>query len=473
MTGTPTGVRRAWIACAVLLGIAAIAKLPTLGQPLLEAHIFRQTQTAYTALIYHQEGIDLLMPQLPVFGPPWVVPFEFPLFQAAAALLMGVGVAPDTALRAMGLATFLLTGALLFGLLRHVTGNVTAIIGLVAFLFSPFGLLWGRTSMIEYLATAGGVGFLWAGVAWADSGRPRTYAGAIVAGSVGTLTKIATGGFYLLPLLLYRGRRPIPRTHLALLPALIIVPMVAGLAWTSYADRLKLATDATISLTLSGGYMRAYNFGVIADRFDLAGWSEILRTLTFALTGLLLPLWVLLGALATWAHPQRRFLFAFLALCAIAPIVVLMPLYVIHDYYLAAISPAIASLIGLGGAWLWLHRRARAVRSLGIVMAACWLVGVALMGGYWGRAYGPVIDRERTLEAAGYIASRTAPDEWVVLRGRDWDPSVFYYARRRGFMVRPSATDKQLIAELREDGRYTLFVDCPFSASCRPMDRAE
>jgi hypothetical protein len=473
MTDAPTHGRRAWIACAVLLGIAAIARLPTLGQPLLEAHAFRQTQTALTALIYHQQGIDLLRPQLPVFGPPWMVPFEFPLFQAAASLLMDAGIGPDTAMRSMGLATFLLTGALLFGLLRHVTGDITAVIGLIAFLFSPFGLIFGRTSMIEYLATAGSVGFLWAGVAWADRGAVGAHAGAMVAGSVGTLTKIATGGFYLLPLLFYRGRLPMSRSHLALLAVLMIVPLAVALAWTSYADRVKLAGEATAWLAVGGGAMRDWNFGDVADRFDLGKWGQVLRPLTANLTGFLLPVWMVLGGLAVWAHPQRRFLIAFLALCTLAPIVVFMPLYVIHDYYLAAISPAIATLIGLGGAWLWRHRRARVVRGVAVALAVVWLVAFALRGGYWGRAYGPVVDRERTLEAAAYIESRTRPDDWVVLSGRDWNPSVFYYAGRRGFMVRPSETETQLIEELDQDPRYTLFVDCPPSASCRLMDPAD
>jgi hypothetical protein len=51
---------------------------PTLGRPLLERHAFRQTQTAHTARIYHEQGIDLLHPKLPVLGEPYEVPFEFP-----------------------------------------------------------------------------------------------------------------------------------------------------------------------------------------------------------------------------------------------------------------------------------------------------------------------------------------------------------------------------------------------------------
>ncbi len=51
--------RRGWEAVAVvlLLLVAAGARLPTLDQPLVETHAFRQTQTAYTALLFHENGV--------------------------------------------------------------------------------------------------------------------------------------------------------------------------------------------------------------------------------------------------------------------------------------------------------------------------------------------------------------------------------------------------------------------------------
>ncbi|MGZ6268896.1 MAG: hypothetical protein ACXWNR_10105, partial [Candidatus Limnocylindrales bacterium] len=48
-----------------LLGLAVLIHIPTLGQPLLETQGFRQTTTAFPALLFHQEGIDLLRPQVP------------------------------------------------------------------------------------------------------------------------------------------------------------------------------------------------------------------------------------------------------------------------------------------------------------------------------------------------------------------------------------------------------------------------
>ena len=82
-SATPRGrpIRGKFVeAVVVVVAMAAFATVValTLDQPLLERHSFRQTQTAYTARIFHEEGIDLLHPKLPVLGEPFEVPFEFP-----------------------------------------------------------------------------------------------------------------------------------------------------------------------------------------------------------------------------------------------------------------------------------------------------------------------------------------------------------------------------------------------------------
>jgi len=149
-----------------LLALAFVIHIPTLGQPLLETQSFRQTTTAYPALLFYEHGIDLFRPQVPVFGPPFVLPIEFPLFQAAASLVMHLGVSPDAAVRLTALVCFLITASLVWRLLVALAGEAAGLAGLVAFLFSPLGLIVSRMSLIEYMATAGGLAF----ILWGRSG---------------------------------------------------------------------------------------------------------------------------------------------------------------------------------------------------------------------------------------------------------------------------------------------------------------
>jgi 4-amino-4-deoxy-L-arabinose transferase-like glycosyltransferase len=92
------------------------------------------------------------------------VPFEIPLFQALAAASMSWGLSPDVAMRTTALACFLLSALLLWGLVRHAGGRVAALAALAVYLFSPFSPLWSRASLIEYLAVAGALGWVWAGL---------------------------------------------------------------------------------------------------------------------------------------------------------------------------------------------------------------------------------------------------------------------------------------------------------------------
>jgi len=242
VAGSGTARAREAALVAVALVVAALPRLPALRLPLLDTDAgFRQAQTALTTRAFHEQGISLLHYQTPVLGAPWTIPFEFPLFQAAAALLIDAGVAPDTAVRTTALVCFLLTATLLYGLVRHVSNRVAAGVALVSFVSSPFSIVWSRAALIEFLATAGAVGWLWAGVAWRDDRRWWQWALAVIAGAVGTLVKISTGAFMVLPLLAYRSTR---RRLDPWFGGLLLLPLLAGAWWTRYADRLNAKTPA-------------------------------------------------------------------------------------------------------------------------------------------------------------------------------------------------------------------------------------
>lgn len=440
------GKRSLEIAVVGLAFIIAVSlRVPSLLQPLVEHNAFRQTQTAYTALLYHRDGIDLLHPKLPVLGPPFEVPFEFPLFQAMAALVMNLGVSPDLAGRLTGLGCFLLTAFLLWGLVRRLAGNVTAAAGLLFFLFSPFALVWSRTSMIEYLATAGAIGSVWAGMAWRDNRTPWLWAVALVGGLVAALVKITTGLFWVLPLLAYRSEKDGPSVRAwlrarfqPLLIALVLVPVAAAVLWTWHADAIKGATPATWFLTSHA--LQTWNFGTIAQRLDPGTWLTVAKRIGLTLVGL--PFLVLLpfSAAKAFRSPQPLCWVA-IGLAAVLPIGVFFNLYVVHDYYLAAISPAIAAALGLGVAQLWEYASRARYRSLLVVagLGAAALMAVQTRY-YWTLIYHRVGESNphTALPLARELATLSQPSDLVVVAGRDWSPDILYHSRRTGLMMAPN-----------------------------------
>ena len=118
-----------------------------------------------------------------------------------------------------------------------------------------------------------------------------------------------------------------------------------------------------------------------------------------------------------------------------APLV-LTPLYSTQNYYPAAISPVVAMVVGLGVAWAWANRR-RPPRSLrdGSRGGAVGRDASAHAATIGRRATSRVVDRDGSLAAAAFVRERTAPDDWVVISGRGWDPTILYYANRRGYML--------------------------------------
>jgi len=451
-------------AVLALLAVAAMAKLPTLAQPLTENFAWRQTQTAWTARIFHEQGIDLLHPEVPVHGPPWHFGFEFPLFQALGAMLMDLGLEPDIAMRTLGLVTFLLTGWLVYLLVNRLAGTIAALAALAAFLFSPFGLLWGRTSLIEYLATAAAVAYLWAGIRWLDGRRPGDYALAMGSGLVALLVKITTGAFYLLPLLAYRPRHGTMLRRRLGLAALVLAPAIAGRLWIAYTDALKATQPTTVFQTSSE--MIHFNFGTPAMRLDPTVLAPIGAALLVGLAGAGLILWIPMAVAFLRTHSQWPFFTALFMSVIVAPPIVLTPLYSTQNYYPAALSPAMAVLVGLGAAWGWEHRRGLLGRSALTAGLALWVVTLILTQDYWMMSYEPVVDRDGSLSAAEFVRQRSDPGDWVVIRGRGWDPTVLYYAERRGYMLDDRRGSIDDLDALRADDRYTLFVDCPYQASC-------
>ena len=105
-------------------------------------------------------GGPWLIYETPVLGPPWTIPFEFPLYQwTVAVLVWSTGMALDPAGRSVSIAFFLLTlwptERILAALRVTLPCRLVILSLLVA---SPFYIFWSGTFLIEstalFLATS-------------------------------------------------------------------------------------------------------------------------------------------------------------------------------------------------------------------------------------------------------------------------------------------------------------------------------
>lgn len=457
-----------------MLAVYCVGVLPSLGQTLLETHAHRQTQTAYTAVLYAEGAIDLLRPPLPILGPPGSIPQEFPIFQAFGALVMRLGVAPDLAMRLAGLATFLLAAWFVYLLARRLMGQFGSLITLAAFLFNPLAWVYGRTSLIEYLAAAGGIGFLYFAIRWMEEGRPWSWGLAAGMGMLGILVKVTTGGFLLLPALAWRspsGRWGFQRISVWVLVAASIL---VGAAWSAWAQSVREETPASLFLSMEN--QLAWFFGLASQRLELSTWRVPLVAM-LAITGSAFFIWGPLAVLRARESSQRLFLLALLSLVPLMPLL-LVNLYAIHDYYWVAVSPMVAIAVGLGAEWIRGRSRGRRVRRLAVGLAGAWVATIVGLIPTWTIIYGTPPEEEGAMRMARFIREHSDEEDWVVLEGWGWNPTFFYYADRRGLAVPgPDPTldagqfGRQDISEIdieriTSDPVFGPFIRCDRQANC-------
>lgn len=414
-----------------MMAVYVLGVLPSLGQTLVETHAIRQTQTAYTAVLYADRGIDLLRPPLPILGPPGSIPQEFPIVQAAGAVLIDAGMAADTSMRVVGLISLLSSAALVFVLGRRLMSATGALVALGAFLFNAHAWVYGRASLIEYTATAGGLALLYFAIRWMDGGRIWHWAAALLAGCIGVLVKITTGGFYLLPILLWRSSSGRFGFQRASVWALIGVSVAVGLAWSGYAQQVREETPASLFLSMDN--QLAWFFGSLGQRIDLANWRVPFVAL-ITLTGFGIVLWAPMAVVRVNEHPQKPLLVALLALVVLVPLL-LFNLYSIHDYYWAAVAPIVALGIGLGAEWLWANGRRPWVRRAAVGLAGAWIATIIGTFPTWSIIYGTPRDEAPAMRIAAFVRDHSQRDDWVVLRGWSWNATFLYYARRQGLAI--------------------------------------
>jgi hypothetical protein len=455
-----------WVvgAAAVVVYLAGIT--PTLGQTLLDSHAFRQTQTAYTAVMFAENGIDLLRPPLPVLGPPGIVPLEFPAFQAAGAVLMDLGLNADLAMRTAGVLSFLGTAALIYALARHLAGTFAAVIALSAFLLNAHGWIYGRASLIEYVAAGAGVAFVWLAAKWFRGDGPSHWAIALGSGILATAVKITTGGFYLLPVLLLRSSDGQWGFRSVKMWSLVILSASSGFLWSVYAQTVRDETPAAAFLSLQN--QPAWLFGTVGQRLDLAEWRVPLVALLM-LTGSGLIVWAPLAIARARTVAQPAFTIALAALIVVVP-VVLFNLYAVHDYYFSAIAPVIALAIGLGADQLRRMRPSKWQRRATVGLVGAWVATIVALIPQWSIVYGTPSEEPRTMRIASFIRDHSSPGEWVIQSGLGWNPSFLYYARRRGIAV-PDHEGFQdasalSLGTILADPRFGTEIRCTTAGTC-------
>ncbi len=152
-----------WLVFCVALCQFMFFTWRTLDQPIVDMWGFRLAQTAISVPYMLHQGAWLAN-VVPVFGEPWVLAQEFPLYQWCVALLVWVTGAPIDACGRLVSAFFAVAALWPVFLLAKAAGltttrRFTLLLGAL-WLLAPVVVFWGRSFLIETTTVFLGLGWL-------------------------------------------------------------------------------------------------------------------------------------------------------------------------------------------------------------------------------------------------------------------------------------------------------------------------
>jgi hypothetical protein len=429
-----------------------------LGNPLLDMHAFRQTQTALS-VYWLVHGGPWVHYETPVLGAPWSIPFEFPLFQWLVSLVAEIGVPIDAAGRIVAFSFYLAILWPLYVLFRALRlGRVAFLATAILFMTAPMYLYWSRTFLVESCALFFSVLALAFLAVYIRDARTYAAAAAALAGIAATLVKATTfpafaviGGCLIL---LNAGMRlqhkgPLAAARWAIIPSLIItLPFMVGYAWLYYCDQVKSANE--FGQLITSAHLALWNFGSLDQRLSKALWTDTIQNRVLSdLFGPAVPVaFIALGA--TLLRPHFAAAAALAALGFLLPFLIFTNVHVVHNYYQYANGVFALAAAGLGVASLAAGGRLPHYVMAGGVLIAV-LTGQVL---FFKSNFEPYVledDAQSPLfKAAQFIKYHTPPDSSILVFGDDWSSAVPYYAERKALAVpgwTPSALIDRVIAD--------------------------
>jgi 4-amino-4-deoxy-L-arabinose transferase-like glycosyltransferase len=465
--------KRELVPLLLVVVLGAGLRLQFISAPLIDAHRWRQVDTASIARTFYEERFNPLYPEVNWGGRDAYVEMEFPLLSAAVAALYEVFGPHEYIGRILTMLFSTATIAAIYVLAAELLGPAGALPAAVLFAVSPAAVFFGRTFMPDSMMLFFWVSGVLAFVRYARDGSRRALWLGSAAATVACLAKIpALMMFAPIAAALWHWRGFSALRDRALMLALA-VPLGATFLWYWHAFRLYQDTGLTFGILIHPA--RTYPPEIAPGPWTTAfsKWSSLrlLASSGYYLTLLdrlyhilLLPFGfagAVLGA-CIWKRQDARIVADAWLGALVLFVLVAAEANIGHEYYQLPVVPVAALYFGAfarpivesaTGAGRW-----AAVRLAGVtaVLAAV---------GYVGFFYSGVINshfRPNALDvrllAAGASVEQAVPPDALVVVADDYgvtSPLLLHFARRKGWSFDVSNLQPAVLDGLRRRGaRY-------------------
>lgn len=442
-----------------LAGVAYqyFADIPGNGISDFHVHDFRQAQTALVAY-WLREQVASFPGEIPVFGAPWKVPMEFPLYQIAVAYLSsGSAIDLIPCARFVSIVSFLTSVVyvhfLTFSLLRD---RLSAAVVSSLLLMSPLYIFWSRAVMIESLALMCMIAFSYHMLMALQEDRKVLF-NCVVATlycALSATIKVSTwaGGLAFLAIYavmqILKPTRPrevriteiLVRRETALAIGIVFTAAIVLAAWTTYANSVKSQNVAAGALLTSSSQL-SWLTGSYAEKIQvmnpLGAFAQRVYRHTF---GSFLPVIAIIicGALLIREGAYRRFILSTVGAFFVTTFV-FANVHLVHNYYQFATSVFLVMAVGASIGFMLKSKHARV-----LVAGVCVLIVVAVS---MQKYYYSVVRPRQAFEAnelgalnlmrrfGEVVKERVPKNSSVVIHFGDWNPYLTYFSERKSIMT--------------------------------------
>lgn len=463
-------LRNNFITISILIS-ALIARLYHITYPIFDMHAFRQTQTASTILNYYRNGIDLLLPTVNSIGNPGVLVLEFPLFQALSALIYKIASPDIIYIRFLSIIFCLIAAIYLYKLVVFFFNKESAIFSIIFFLFAPLNIFFSRTPMIEALAAMLSIMFLYYFILWIVQRKGyMLLLGAILA-SLALIVK-PPYALIMFPVITYYafhkyGLKAIKDKELVIS---LLVPLVILICWQMYANYANSAFNSVTdypwkqlhsAFEVKLGELNTWYFGTLSQRLAPSTYIVIAKRIFYEILTVIGATLVLVSI--PLKSKKHGLFFEVWLVTALLSFVVLLNLNYVHNYYQLPCISILSIYCGRGLKIVW-----DKIKSINIIKDHKYKVLIIILLLYlFNAAY--VIDRGYyyySIELSYYeygekIHNTLNNNDMVAISTSKkdvWDPTLLYFADKKGYMVPHILLNEDMINYFRDKGVVWLII---------------
>jgi len=469
----------------ILIIFSVVLRIKDIRIPLVnDPHHFRQSQTAITIQDYFNNGFSILNYKTPIFGPPWQMPMEFPLYQITVFCFMKLfGFKNiDLGCRVISIIYFYLSAFALLILCKKIFKNKQIyLIIFLYYIFLPYTIFWSRAALPDYASVFFGLMYIFFFLDWIDNSKRKTplcFFAVIISGIFCCLSKstsiypvVVVLGFMIIQSLyeMFKSNNKFDLNlfskylaqkkfyiYIFEIICLCIIPVILGFLWLRYSDYIKAQSVYTQFLTSES--LKSWYYGTLAQKFSLDVWKLLLyRIQIFFSPKIMIGLWPIsiYAILRLKIDKATRTINLSLLIAIVFTLFSLINLYYVHDYYLIAITPYIAILLGFG-----IYYIAFEIIKKNIILRCIFCILVIIMFIQpFKTAIKPFYTngKETSIytKMGEYIKKTTDINEYVIIQDQSYSSAQLYASNRRGFMIyKDNSCEKNILRE----NNFTTYI---------------